>query len=564
MAAKRLAITIAGAVSLGAYEAGVVVELLEILAAHNAACDKLEDKIYVDVLTGASAGGMTATIISQKLLFCPQSLSGPADNDLYQAWVKEVDIVDLLKTSSDEAEFSILSSARIEEISRKFLIDRYKIGLNVPHKPHPVIDPEDARLYLGLAMSNLNGITYKLPIASGGDLPYTRFQDEFVVQAPIDANNPAHNTADFWEPLRNAAVACGSFPFAFRPKELLRDASQYKVPLDFKKPIFPNTGMRFAYTDGGLFQNEPIGLAKNLVDLIDHHQNDNRFFLFIAPGLRDMADLPINAARARLLDTGKALVNAIFNQARYRDLEHIEEMNKRIDLFDYQAKKLQEDLRESKILIESLVSGVTAILSLIFPRAQNQTKSGEQIENENRLRIQFSKEYQELSDISATKADHWIEAVLLLETVAGLGPRDKMIVYAITDNSSDLAGGDFFAFSGFFDESFREHDYCQGRRSARKFFQWLNNHSAQKDQDTPCLGPIRVQSSMLDPGAIKVDEKLNGAKLGDAPLKQREALCNQLLDRCSRLMEDIGVPWLFRGPIKSFVLKKAIKKRLEL
>ena len=25
----------------------------------------------------------------------------------------------------------------------------------------------------------------------------------------------------------------------------------------------------FAYTDGGVFQNEPLGLAKNLVDLID-------------------------------------------------------------------------------------------------------------------------------------------------------------------------------------------------------------------------------------------------------------------------------------------------------
>ena len=60
---KRIAITIAGAVSLGSYEAGVTYELLEALRIHNQSCDEAntpDRKIYVDVITGASAGGMTA------------------------------------------------------------------------------------------------------------------------------------------------------------------------------------------------------------------------------------------------------------------------------------------------------------------------------------------------------------------------------------------------------------------------------------------------------------------------------------------------------------------------
>ena len=53
----RVAITIAGAVSLGSYEAGVVYELLEAFRTHNREAGP-EAKIYVDVITGASAGGM--------------------------------------------------------------------------------------------------------------------------------------------------------------------------------------------------------------------------------------------------------------------------------------------------------------------------------------------------------------------------------------------------------------------------------------------------------------------------------------------------------------------------
>ena len=65
---KRLAITIGGAVSLGSFEAGAIYEILAALKQHNQTAAP-DDKIIVDVLTGASAGGMTAAIAAQKLLF---------------------------------------------------------------------------------------------------------------------------------------------------------------------------------------------------------------------------------------------------------------------------------------------------------------------------------------------------------------------------------------------------------------------------------------------------------------------------------------------------------------
>ena len=50
----------------------------------------------------------------------------------------------------------------------------------------------------------------------------------------------------------------------------------------------------FAYTDGGVLQNQPLGMAKNLVDLNHHHQHqENRFYLFVSPspmsGMQNLA-----------------------------------------------------------------------------------------------------------------------------------------------------------------------------------------------------------------------------------------------------------------------------------
>jgi predicted acylesterase/phospholipase RssA len=78
--AKKVAITISGAVSLGSYESGVAFEVLDALAQHNewAAANNLPDeRIEIDVLTGASAGGMTVAMIAQRLLYDGASMSQP-------------------------------------------------------------------------------------------------------------------------------------------------------------------------------------------------------------------------------------------------------------------------------------------------------------------------------------------------------------------------------------------------------------------------------------------------------------------------------------------------------
>lgn len=124
---KKLAVVISGAVSLGSYEAGVMYEVLEAIARHNENAESNKERIEIDVITGASAGGMTACILAQHLI-CgdqppsdnpEQSLRNPYNNPLYNAWVEEVDIRKLLEVEPKDQKYSLLQTAVVEEIGKR-------------------------------------------------------------------------------------------------------------------------------------------------------------------------------------------------------------------------------------------------------------------------------------------------------------------------------------------------------------------------------------------------------------------------------------------------------------
>jgi len=159
--AKRLAITISGAVSLGSYESGVIFEVLDALAQHNqwaSASNLSDERIEIDVLTGASAGGMTVAMIAQRLLYDGLSMSQAYDNPVYNAWVSDVDIVGLLaRGPTEDVTHSVLSSDFVTRISETYLMGRYKNQPQPPPTPQPhAALSSDHKLQLGLALSNLN------------------------------------------------------------------------------------------------------------------------------------------------------------------------------------------------------------------------------------------------------------------------------------------------------------------------------------------------------------------------------------------------------------------------
>ena len=66
MPERRLAITIKGAVSLGAYEAGAIEETLRLIAYNNSQANSIP--WYIDAACGASAGSMTSAMVAAALV----------------------------------------------------------------------------------------------------------------------------------------------------------------------------------------------------------------------------------------------------------------------------------------------------------------------------------------------------------------------------------------------------------------------------------------------------------------------------------------------------------------
>ncbi|MDM9580783.1 patatin-like phospholipase family protein [Nostoc sp. GT001] len=349
---KKLAIVISGAVSLGSYEAGVMYEILEAIARHNESINNNEDRIEIDVIAGASAGGMTACILAQHLL-CgdqtapfnqDQSLRKPYNNPLYNTWVDEVDIRQLIDVKKDCQKYSLLQTKVVEDIGKKYLQDNPKFN-----EKHPA---SASQIYVSIAMSNLSGYTF--PLSTDYDrskksqkegiqeFAYTRYKDQFVCVARRDPSGSVtldeidrettrnletkQETVKWqklrdtnWTELREVGLSSGAFPFAFRLRKIQRFGG-------FGKRHHRDD--KYLYTDGGVFENEPIGMAKLLVDKIDENQDSSnkRYYLYIAPGQRQLPDNPFIKKDDDLLVTGVALLSSIFHQSRFQDWI-MEEMN---------------------------------------------------------------------------------------------------------------------------------------------------------------------------------------------------------------------------------------------
>jgi hypothetical protein len=391
---QKLAIAISGAVSLGSYEAGVMYEVLEAIARHNenlVADDP--NHIEIDVIAGASAGGMTAGILSQKLLCDGQSLRDPYTNPLYKSWVQDVDIEKLLAKDKDKEKykFSLLSSEVVESIAREHMLDdpdtnKSDSGID---KSHPAVAKE---IHVGIAMSNLNGWDYivkPLNAQGDGEFTYTRYKDRFVCRLfkdnqtislsevsllhkedvdgrDIDEWVTMHPTN--WKKLRECSLSSGAFPFAFEAKKITRCPG--------KGEFSSREGNTYTYTDGGVFENEPLGLAKKLAECLDKkarlisnnantsnenikHDGFSRVYLYVAPGHKtSTANTSFGRTeRVDLWTTFQSLIAAIFHQARFQDWI-VKEIDSKSPVFQIAV--------EDKELIGELLSAFAGFLDIRF------------------------------------------------------------------------------------------------------------------------------------------------------------------------------------------------------
>lgn len=482
---KRLALTIAGAVSLGSYEAGVLYELLRAIATHNDATRTDAERIYVDVITGASAGGMTAAMVSRRLMYDAASLDGEFTNSLYEAWVERISLVKLVRMHWKEKKWhSLFSSDLIESIGQDLLVKPTERPYSGPHAAIEKIDGVPQKLRVGIALTNLSGIDYMIPIAGSdeGGFNYTTSVDQKLFE--VTANEQG-NTAQ-WNEMCDAAVASGAFPAAFRPKALQRRVKEFgdELPSDERHWTQGQTYVQwvgpspneFAYSDGGVLQNQPLGIAKNLVDasVADREarlgpaarcDSDDRLYVFIAPHSVKSSARDLRAGEITIWDELKQLIHVYLRQATFHDWINAESINQEIRTLDERARELGDLIAVGELDAVSLRKASSDLNRFLMP---NQEKA-----RLDRLRAQYQAEYKKVVDAAGSdSAEAFISALATLEAAAHLENRDKMkIVAVIADEKKELAGSGLAAFVGFFKKSFRQHDYWVGRVKTRAYLQ---------------------------------------------------------------------------------------------
>jgi hypothetical protein len=372
----RIALNMAGAVSAGAYTAGVLDFLVEALDAwYDARAEQFRlhgadveawtipaHDVLLEALSGASAGGMCAAISSVALKeeFDHVTQTAPprdaAVNRLYQSWVRTIDILPLLGTQDlPDAEGpvkSILDSTPIENIANTAL----QINPARSKQRLWMADP----LGIILTLSNLRGIPYSVDKANDGSfeerIDYHADQIRFSISRSGSVSTPTtiglnyENTADpNWDTLRTAAMATGAFPIMLASRVIRRSRTDYEHRVweisnsepgktgecESEDTILPDwaatvtPAFENVYADGGITNNNPFECARQyLVDAANNADGHNpRDAIHANAAVISVAPFPGNEPfdpsydahkNSELASVASALLGTLVNQSRFQ------------------------------------------------------------------------------------------------------------------------------------------------------------------------------------------------------------------------------------------------------
>jgi len=373
----HIALNMAGAVSAGAYTAGVLDFLIDAVDAWYAVReaqraqhgDDIETwtipahEVLLEVMTGASAGGMCASIsaVALKEEFDHVRQVNPPEqaavNRLYQSWVRTIDITGLLGTldlpHKEGPVHSILDSTPIEQIAKTAL------------QPNPArlqLRPWVAdQLGIILSLTNLRGVPYGVDTSNSGSfeerIEYHADQIQFAIAREGAAGTDTSLALNYsdpedpnWGVLRTAAMATGAFPVMLASRVIQRKRADYENRLwNVANPAPDKNGQcqtgvtippawdqtqvpaQFdnVYADGGVTDNNPFERARQYLAVAagnagGHNprepENANAAVISVAPfpGQEPFDPGYDPNEQSQLLKVASALLGTLINQSRFQ------------------------------------------------------------------------------------------------------------------------------------------------------------------------------------------------------------------------------------------------------
>ncbi|MGC3989303.1 MAG: hypothetical protein QM796_06425 [Chthoniobacteraceae bacterium] len=298
---------------------------------------------------------------------------------------------------------------------------------------------------------------------------------------------------------------------------------------------FPSNGASFAYCDGGIFDNEPLGMAKDMVDKIDAHDAENqRYYLFICPHGRKGDSLPsttYRAGEATLEKAGLRIITAIMGNAAFQDWVRSEEVNDHIRLLDERAAELAEMINNCKVDLLP-AEPVLKVLADSFEPDRNR-----QDDDLDLLQRQYKAECGLIGAHLSAQVPLYLKLMFVFQKAARLMEKDPMQIIDITaDEKTELGGSGFHAFIGFCAEEIREHDFQVGRRKALDFIR----------QNNIGLDRTYVPAEGVPPLIEPVPD------ISKAPLEVRKQLYVRLKQRIQAAITSSELPWFIK-PISGLI-----------
>jgi len=549
----RLVLIMGGGVSLGTYIAGALTEIHWALRSlhgltHWSPPHDPPD-IRIEVLAGSSAGAVSAAAFARVLTGHPEAIA-----DLHRAWVRELSFAALLARNGAPDPTALLSVAKIDDLAWSLIRAPRDYRDWQPFCAEP--------LRIGVTLSNLGGVRYRIQYANAHDTFFSTTIHRDQLHLRLDNPTPP----EVWETLRDAALASAAFPAVFPPRQLTRPRSDYE-PATFAGDW---ETVLMTYVDGGVFDNEPIGLAKRLVELNPAHQRLDYRYILIDPYLdrnRDGLNPPVHTPPTSLPGVLGALARAVLGQSNAKDWLRANKLNWRLaehetfitnglrPLVDAAragspavAAQLGDEIRRHALQIARFKRGV----NLPVPPDDDEVAA---YYHANLDRIARDPRYAEaLAGLDGGAYDAMLATIFIVEAAAGLRAKEPLDLYLIAPPGHDpnpLAGDFLHNFGGFFREEWRQHDFLCGRRDARRV---LTTELLDRETGEPVFVYPPEDGVNYDPPPIE-------PSVDDIPPRDRAELHRLLKERLQPLIEP-HLPWWSRplsGSITSGLAKKLLQ-----
>ena len=450
----RIALTISGAVALGAYEGGALAALL---CAIRGLCQGDDPAVRIDAIGGSSAGSITGMLAARCLL--------EGIDPVYvmrEAWVERDSLAVMRTGAPDEP----LSLDALRRASADLLDPRDPHGA----RTHRVAACQVAPIRMVMALASLRGLEYRVPTLSERQQVRATTSLDWATFT-FTSGQPAR---ELLEPAgaspTDVALASAANALAFRP--VLLDRSGDEAGYRARGIVNFPPSKHLWYTDGGVLDSEPLTRTLDLVREVDEDSSPDtrRIQLLVHP---NPTGAPTGTAWSDPQNPPTWLATLLRardlqrTQSVYDDLLHLEQLNTRLDwsgrLFDEIGPVLDDlepaaaaNLREALVRAAGVIEGQRRAL-----RAHEKDPAAAAPQP-----VADKPPTELLRDIVAQIAGIAGRERIALEVVSPLVlPEAEAIPIA-----QMLAGEFLFHFGGFLSRDLRLSDFDLGYRST---LEWL-------------------------------------------------------------------------------------------